>query len=435
MSLPHSVADLDVMGKTTPFIAFLLLAAGPAWGCPGDCDRNGQVGVPELVRGVRIALGADAMHACGALDADCDGAATIDELVATVGAALVGCPPFRFVAPERYATGEAPRAVAVGDLDNDGFPDIAVANHGSHDVSVLLNDGTGRFGAERRFPVGLVPLDIVILQLDSGDAADVITANGGSHDLSILYGRGDGTFAPETRLPAGTDVRAILVGDVDDNDTGDVVAAAPGGDGLPVLFGRDDGQFDRVVIGAGFQPWWAALGDLTGDVIPDLVTANAGSSDLTLLAGLGGGSFVGRSRIALPAPAYFVAIADVNSDGVRDLLTANGTDASVSLLIGRGSGTFAAPQRLAVGNGAYRLRVTDLNDDRYPDLLVPNELDGDISILLGRGDGTFAAETRVAVGRSPYALANTYLDRDRTPDLVAVSADNEVIVLRGACTP
>lgn len=44
-----------------------------------------------------------------------------------------------------YGTGIDPTSVAIGDLDSDGAPDLAVANFGG--VSVLLNsgDGTGTF--------------------------------------------------------------------------------------------------------------------------------------------------------------------------------------------------------------------------------------------------------------------------------------------------
>jgi chitinase len=46
-----------------------------------------------------------------------------------------------FSAPLLYPAGLNPRGVAVGDFNGDGQPDVAVANAGSHDVSVLLNDG------------------------------------------------------------------------------------------------------------------------------------------------------------------------------------------------------------------------------------------------------------------------------------------------------
>lgn len=74
---------------TTLSIAFAL----PATACVGDCDADGRVLVDELIRGVNIALGTDAVDTCFALDRDFDGGVTVDEVLAAVNAALVGCPP------------------------------------------------------------------------------------------------------------------------------------------------------------------------------------------------------------------------------------------------------------------------------------------------------------------------------------------------------
>ena len=44
-----------------------------------------------------------------------------------------------FDAQQRFAAGDEPLSVALGDLDGDGDGDMAVANNDSDDVSVLLN--------------------------------------------------------------------------------------------------------------------------------------------------------------------------------------------------------------------------------------------------------------------------------------------------------
>ena len=112
---------------------------------------------------------------------------------------------------------------------------------------------------------------------------DIATANGGSNDVSILLGDGHGALAAQQRVPVATEPRTILAARVDGNDSVDLILAAPGAAGIPILFGRGNGMFDRAVIGGGFRPWWAALGDVTGDDIADLVTANAETSDLTMV--------------------------------------------------------------------------------------------------------------------------------------------------------
>jgi hypothetical protein len=59
--------------------------------CAGDCNGNGVVTINELITGVAIALGNQALAACTPLDRNGDGRITINELIAAVNAALVGC--------------------------------------------------------------------------------------------------------------------------------------------------------------------------------------------------------------------------------------------------------------------------------------------------------------------------------------------------------
>jgi hypothetical protein len=59
--------------------------------CTGDCDGYTGVRIDELVIGVGVALGLQPTTRCPAIDADLDGAVTVDELIAGVLHALDGC--------------------------------------------------------------------------------------------------------------------------------------------------------------------------------------------------------------------------------------------------------------------------------------------------------------------------------------------------------
>jgi hypothetical protein len=72
----------------------LTLVAAPLaaqGGCVGDCDGDDSVSVSELITGVNIALGAQSVENCEAMDADRNGSVTVNELIAAVNSALVGC--------------------------------------------------------------------------------------------------------------------------------------------------------------------------------------------------------------------------------------------------------------------------------------------------------------------------------------------------------
>ena len=57
-----------------------------------------------------------------------------------------------------YGAGTVPYSVAVGDFNGDGKLDLAVANEGSNNVSVLLGNGDGTFQAAVNYGAGLGPL-------------------------------------------------------------------------------------------------------------------------------------------------------------------------------------------------------------------------------------------------------------------------------------
>lgn len=59
--------------------------------CGGDCNRDGDVTVDEVLEGVRIALGSDDLAACPAFNSNSDGVVTVDELLGAVTSALNGC--------------------------------------------------------------------------------------------------------------------------------------------------------------------------------------------------------------------------------------------------------------------------------------------------------------------------------------------------------
>jgi hypothetical protein len=79
-----------------------------------------------------------------------------------------------------------------------------------------------------------------------------------------------------------------------------------------------------------------------------------------------------------------VAIADLDGDQVPDLAVANTGDDSVSVLPGIGDGTFAAAAHYAAGDYAYSVAIADLNGDQLLDLAVANFLGDNVSVLLNQ---------------------------------------------------
>src|SRR5690349_14685742 len=70
------------------------------------------------------------------------------------GAAVSAPPSVSFAAPKHcVCAGDVPSDVAIGDLNGDGHADLALADHDSADVGVLLGKGDGTFRKVLRFPL------------------------------------------------------------------------------------------------------------------------------------------------------------------------------------------------------------------------------------------------------------------------------------------
>jgi hypothetical protein len=74
---------------------------------------------------------------------------------------------------DNYPVGNNPVDVATGDLDRDGFPDIAAVNFDDDTVSLLVNQGDGTFALGLTLPTGDQPLSVEIVDLDSDLDADL----------------------------------------------------------------------------------------------------------------------------------------------------------------------------------------------------------------------------------------------------------------------
>ena len=77
----------------------------------------------------------------------------------------------------RFATGTTPVAIAVGDYNGDGLADLAIANRGSDNVTILLRDAGGTFSSETAVPVGDDPIGIVAADFDGNGRADLAVTN------------------------------------------------------------------------------------------------------------------------------------------------------------------------------------------------------------------------------------------------------------------
>jgi hypothetical protein len=353
-----------------------------------------------------------------------------------------GCPTPSFAPALTLPAGNDPFAVAVGDFNGDGKPDIAVANAGggvAGNVSVLLGNGDGTFQAAVNYRAGTGPDAVVVADFNSDGKLDLAVANPPDGTVSILLGRGDGTFKPAVNYHAGAGAARLAVGDFNGDSKLDLVIGSSTGvcGGFSVLLGNGDGTFKSAVsydVGACHRG--VAVGDFNGDGKADLALVGGLGlvGKISVLLGNGDGTFQAAVDYAVGAGQHSIAVGDLNGDGKADLVAANYVSATISVLLGNGDGTFQTAVNYDVGQNPQSVAVGDFNGDGKADLAVANSGDGTISVLLGNGDGTFQPAVNFYAGTRPDYFAVGDFNGDGTPDLaVPVSDDNNIAVLLNTC--
>jgi CubicO group peptidase (beta-lactamase class C family) len=325
--------------------------------------------------------------------------------------------------------GTNPRAVAIGDLDGNGSRDLATANNGSNDVSVVLSNGDGTFAAAVNYPAGTGPHSVAIADLNLDGKSDLVVANNGSDNVSVLLNNGDGTFAAAVNYGVGTNPRFVAIGDLNGDGRSDVVTANSGSNGVSVLINNGSGTFAaKVDYPVGTNPYGVAIGQLDGVNKADLVTANKGSDNVSVLLNNGNGTFATAVSYGTGAGPYSVAIANFDGVNGNDVVTANETNGNVSVLLNVGSptqGTFATRVNYSTGGTNSRSVATgDLDGDGQLDIATSNEASHNVSVLAGNGDGTFGAATTYSAGTFPRSLAVGDLNGNGGLDIVTANSSS-----------
>src|SRR5262249_33891976 len=130
----------------------------------------------------------------GVAVADVNGDGREDVVVADITdskvAVLLGNGDGTLQAPVFYPTGTNPYGVAVGDLNGDGKPDIVTANYTPPNLaSVLLNNGDGTFGPAKGFgPVGQGVSAAAIGDVDGDHVPDVAVAGWNDEHVYAFHG-------------------------------------------------------------------------------------------------------------------------------------------------------------------------------------------------------------------------------------------------------
>ncbi|HEX7312217.1 MAG TPA: FG-GAP-like repeat-containing protein [Gaiellaceae bacterium] len=335
--------------------------------------------------------------------------------------------PLSFSRPATYPTEDSPNAVAIGDLDGDGKPDLVSANAEGNSVSVLLNAGHGRFRPKQDYGTGDGPRSVAIGDVNGDGKADIVVAADDGDSISVLLNAGHGKFAPKTSYRTGSGPFSVALGDVTGDGKLDVATANFGDYTASVLVNDGNGRFAQRRDYEIKEAWAVALADLNGDKKADLEVT--GVTGVFVLLNTGDGKFGAPRSYTTEAASYTLAAGDVNGDGKPDLVTGNADHGAISVLLNKGDGTFGAPQGYATGKTVSSVAIADLNGDGKPDLVTADDQIDSISVLPSTGGGTFGAAVDYRTGASPGALALGDLNGDGKTDVATTSTGDALAVV------
>lgn len=245
-----------------------------------------------------------------------------------------------------------------------------------------------------------------------------------------------------TDFTVGTSPQDVAVGDVDGDGDLDLVTANFGSNNVSVLLNNGQGSFSAAAsspFAAGPNPDAVALGDFNEDGNLDLVTANIGQfsqgNTVSVLLGNGNGSFGSATDFTVGTSPSSVAVADFNRDNNLDFAVGsfNGT---VSVLFGNGTGSFPVTSDFTTNVSGFSISVGDFNNDNNPDIVTGGRGDGIVSLLLGNGTTSFQPPILIqteVVFPAPDAVGD--FNGDGNQDLVvgnnSGSFEDEIAVLLG----
>ncbi|MGD2168230.1 MAG: VCBS repeat-containing protein [Gammaproteobacteria bacterium] len=284
--------------------------------------------------------------------------------------------------------------VEFADFDRDGDLDLVFVSEDDRTDELFLNVGNGRFSdAGSRLPVAHVSNALAVTDVDGDGFPDLLTGNIGIN--RVLINDGGAAFIDRTAefwpQDGGSNTQDLELADVDADGDLDIIV---GNEGRNQIYFNVDGVFldmtesnlpERIDETREIR-----AADLDGDSAPDLVVANvsfvmnAAPIDYVLFND-GAGRFV-LSTKALPEDGrnnFTIQAVDLDRDEDLDLLVPDSSFAASRnasgflALLNDGSGGFSEAESGRIiapeihGNG-FDIEVADLNSDGSADLFLCN---------------------------------------------------------------
>lgn len=343
----------------------------------------------------------------------------------------------------------------VADFNRDGKADIVTANTIDGTLTLLLGDGAGHFTEAPLSPIeapGKAVLAIATGDFNGDGNPDLVVTSG--FGTEILLGDGMGGFVKGAGMPApynlpgalGASGNLLAVGDFNSDGKLDLITVGPL-TGSSVWPGDGTGGFgqplDSPLQADSIEISSIAMGDFNGDGKLDLA-AGAGvpgmRNNLAVYAGDGTGRFQAILNSPIEYDLYMpIAAGDFSGAGRSDVLIFTAQEElpfQTWTWLWTGATSTPFPFNLVTSklqDSSTFVTVGDFNGDGKLDWAGVNPYSGTVLGALGDGTGAFtpAPGSPYVVGGTPFALATGDFNGDGKVDLAIDTGSSVVLLLNG----
>jgi hypothetical protein len=293
----------------------------------------------------------------------------------------------------RIAKGSRSYGLVVRDFNNDDQLDIAVANYGTNDITILLGFVNRKFFDPITYSTGdsSQPSDLAVADFNNDNRLDIVVCNSNINTVNAFLGEisEDFLIAPAYMIDLSSQLTSITAGDLNNDTNLDVVVTDNATNNIMVIFGSGYGTFTKqstYSTGDNSQPCSVAVADLNNDNRLDIVVANAGNNNIGIFLADDSGAFFNQTvySTGTGSQPYSVAVLDFNNDKQLDIAVANYGANTVSVFFGDGSGNFSNQLIFYNGFGSRPIALTvgDVNNDNMTDIVATNNGYGNINVYM-----------------------------------------------------